>query len=33
MQRARGMIADVLKQSAENREYKGVKIVVDVDSW
>ena len=33
MQRARGMISDVLKQLAENREYKGVKIVVDVDSW
>ena len=33
MQRARGMIADVLKQTAENKEYKGVKIVVDVDSW
>ncbi len=33
MQRARGMIADVLKQAAENKEYKGVKIVVDVDSW
>ena len=33
MQRARGMIADVLKLTAENKEYKGVKIVVDVDSW
>ena len=33
MQRARGMISDVLNQLAENREYKGVKIVVDVDSW
>lgn len=33
MQRARGMIADVLKQTARNKEYKSVKIVVDVDSW
>lgn len=33
MQRARGMIADVVRQTIECKEYKGVKIVIDVDSW
>jgi primosomal protein N' len=33
MQRARGMIVEVVKALSENKEYKGVKIVVDVDSW
>ena len=33
MQRARGMLADVVQQVAQMKEYKSVKIVVDVDSW
>ena len=33
MQRARGMIADVVRQTTDNKEYKGVKIIIDVDSW
>ena len=33
MQRARGMIAEVLKLASENKAYKQVKILVDVDSW
>ena len=33
MQRARGMLADVVQQVAQMKDYKSVKIVVDVDSW
>jgi primosomal protein N' (replication factor Y) len=33
MQRARGMISDVLKLASQSKEYKRVKILVDVDSW
>ena len=32
MQRARALLSDVLKQTADNKEYKGVKLVVDVDA-
>ena len=33
MQRARAMIAEVVAQAAQMKEYKGVKVIVDVDSW
>lgn len=33
MQRARELLRQVVKQSAESEEYKRVKIVVDVDAW
>ena len=33
MQRARGMIADVVRVAREKREYNRVKIIIDVDTW
>ena len=33
MQRARGMIADIVREATQKREYKSVKIIVDVDCW
>ena len=32
MQRARDLLADVIRLTAENKDYKGVKLVVDVDA-
>jgi primosomal protein N' (replication factor Y) len=33
MQRARALLSDVIKQMTVSKEYKGVKLVVDVDAW
>jgi primosomal protein N' (replication factor Y) len=33
MQRARGMLADVVREVAQNKEYKSVKVIVDIDAW
>ena len=33
MQRARELLSEVVKLAAQNAEYKGVKVVVDVDAW
>lgn len=33
MQRARALLSDVIKQMTGSKEYKGVKLVVDVDAW
>jgi primosomal protein N' (replication factor Y) len=33
MQRARTLLRDVVKQTELLKEYKGVKITVDVDAW